>query len=237
MKTCISLIAVIFIHFSVYSDVKSVTLEWNIPVGSNLELVRTAAVRTFINRKLSNVYDERNIIDMTCYESGGDSFSVKGDFSVYVRDKGNSVFRLEKKDFSDFVINRKGIYNVSARYLMPNMRNIPAFPSKKVSPSETWSAPAVIVFDNFAPPVAAEFMVHYKLGRIEKVKEMEYAYIYYEYSFEKSIPSSDGRNQGSFGAKSSGTIIWDIGSGKPVKTNDQYKAGFLYPDGTFQNST
>lgn len=212
---------------------ESVQLEWKIPQGERLELVRTAGVKTFVNRKPIRAYEERNIIDLTCYKSGSSSFSVQGDFSVFSRETGNPVFRLEKKDYSDFVISRKGEYTVPKQYIMPNLRDIPVFPSDKVSEGTEWNALGSLLFDNFSPPVNVIFPVQYRLVKIEHRDGKLFARIHYEFSFEQEIPSRKGAAQGSFGGKYSGETEWDVEGSRPVNGTDVYKVGFLYPDGSF----
>jgi outer membrane protein OmpA-like peptidoglycan-associated protein len=227
---------IMFILFATLIPViaaQTVTLEWDIPKGERLELVRTAKVNTYVNRKPSRSYDERNIIDLSCYDSSLQSSSVQGDFAVFTKESGESVFRLEKRDYSDFVISRSGLYTVPERYIMPNMRNVPVFPTKPVSEGETWSAPATILFDNFTPPVSVQFPVQYRLVKIERQGDLLIAVIRYEFSFEKNIPTKNRQDMGSFGGKYSGLISWDVDGKKPVKGSDVYKAGFLYPDKTF----
>jgi outer membrane protein OmpA-like peptidoglycan-associated protein len=208
-------------------------LEWKIPQGERLELVRTAGVKTFINRKLTRTYEERNIVDLTCYKSESSSFSVQGDFSIFSREPGTPVFRLERKEYSDFIISQKGEYTVPDRYIMPNVRDIPVFPSDKVGEGAEWKAQGSIIFDNFSPPLKVVFPVQYRLVKIDNRDGKNIARIQYDFSFENEIPSRKGVSQGSFGGKYSGTTDWDIERNRPVNGTDSYKVGFLYPDGSF----
>jgi outer membrane protein OmpA-like peptidoglycan-associated protein len=235
MKIKIIVLTLIFLCASL-SEICAVTLTWDIPKGDRLELVKTAGVKEYINKQLEKSFDERNIIDLTCYDRDEDSISVKGVFSVYTREKGEKLFKLEKKDFSDFTISRTGRFGIPQKYLMPNLRHIPTFPSKDISEGETWSAPAVLVFDNFDPPLPAQFSVNYSLKQILKKDGDDIAVIVYDFAFEEKIPRN--KNSASdypvaLGAKNNGTVLWNISKQKPVDGSDSYRAGFLYPDGTF----
>jgi outer membrane protein OmpA-like peptidoglycan-associated protein len=232
-KILFSLFTVILFSAVPSSGADEVLLEWKIPQGERLELVRTAGVKSFVNRRLTRSYEERNIVDLSCYKAGFSSFFVQGDFSVYSREPGNPVFRLERKEYSDFTISRKGEYDVPERYIMPNVRDIPVFPSGKVGESAEWKAQGSIIFDNFSPPVKIVFPVQYRLVKIENRDGKTVARIHYEFSFENEIPSRGGKAQGSFGGKYTGDTDWDVDANRPVGGSDVYKVGFLYPDGSF----
>jgi hypothetical protein len=55
------------------SSAGAVNITWDIPENERLEIVRTARVNYYINKKLAKAYEERNIIDLTCYSKKGPS--------------------------------------------------------------------------------------------------------------------------------------------------------------------
>jgi outer membrane protein OmpA-like peptidoglycan-associated protein len=234
MNKKIILLAIFFLC-ACLSEIHAVTLSWDIPKDDRLELVKTAEIRAYLNKHLVKVYEERNIIDLTCYERNEDSMSVKGVFSVFSRDSGTRLFKPQKKEFSDFTISHGGRYGIPKEYLMPNLRHIPTFPSKDISEGETWNAPAVLVFDHLDPPLYSQFSVNYVLKQIMKKDGEDIAVITYDFAFEEKVQGKRGASDYpvALGAKNNGLIYWNIAAHKPVDGSDSYRVGFLYPDGSF----
>jgi hypothetical protein len=76
----------------IHSEAKPATLQWVIPKSERLEMVRTARVEFLINNATQKIYDERNIINLTCEETGENFSRVKGLFTVYQKNPGKEMF-------------------------------------------------------------------------------------------------------------------------------------------------
>ena len=208
-------------------------LRWNLQKDERLEMVRTASVTLYLNSMAVKKYDERNIIDLTCYRRDGDDQQMKGGFSVFMKESGENVFRIERREQSDFTIKPDGSYNVPLQFLMPNLRHIPTFPAKDVAVGESWSAPAELVLDHLSRPLALQFQVKYRLDEVKNigghdVAKISYTYIIDENLAKRRIPPDFPQM---VAARDKGTIMWDITGQHPRDGSDQYDIIFLQPDG------
>ena len=150
--------------FTAVSAAHAVNLSWDIPENERLEIMRTAKVNYYINRQLSRSYEERNIIDLTCFSKKGNSSNVKGAFSVFHREKDESVFHLREQHMVDFSIAPDGCFTVPAKDYMPNLRNVPSFPDKDVKVDDQWSGQGELIIDSFSRPFKLIFPVEYTLS-------------------------------------------------------------------------
>ena len=89
---------------SIPSASSAYTLQWKLKEGERVEEVKTASVKLFLNSMQAKAYRERNIVDFTCYGKMEKAASVKGFFSIYHAEPGSDIFRLEAREFSDFII-------------------------------------------------------------------------------------------------------------------------------------
>ena len=60
---------------------------------------------------------------------------------------GSEQFTYGQEYFSDFWRNSLGQYNVSEKYFMPNVRDVPVFPDEEISPGKKWVAQGNEVHD------------------------------------------------------------------------------------------
>lgn len=232
LKHLLSLSILLLLIISV-SPLFAITLSWDIAKDERLEIVRTANVGYYINQALDKTYEERNIIDLTCYEKSEEGMKVKGIFSVFKKNAGESVFHLEKRSFSDFVIAPDGHMTVPDKYLFPNVRNLPTFPDKDLEIGETWVMPAEIIFDELSAPLAMKFYVDYTLNEIREIEGKKIAVISYKTEYEKNL-DTDTRPADyplAFGSRTSGTIFWDIEGKRPFDETVIDKFIVLHPDG------
>ena len=77
--------ACIPIFLLVSLSARAATLAWDIPKNERLEMVRTARAQFLVNDRTRKSYEERNIIDLTCYDKKDGLNGVRGTFSVYER--------------------------------------------------------------------------------------------------------------------------------------------------------
>jgi outer membrane protein OmpA-like peptidoglycan-associated protein len=212
---------------------KAVVLKWDIPLKERLEIVRTARVRFLVNDKLQKIYDERNIIDLTCYERKSDSSSVKGLFSVYQRNAGHEVFQLQKQYPAEFIINGLGRYAVPIKMYVPNLRHIPTFEGKEILKGDSWTAEAELLLHDFSVPFKLIFPVEYRLADIREKDDGEVAVIKFRFLIDYSL--AGGKYPADFPAKIEGSdegdIYWDVLQNRPVSMNEKYRVAFFFPAG------
>lgn len=208
-------------------------LSWDILKNDRLEITRTATVKFLINDRLNSVYQERNIIDLTCHERKAASSGVKGRFSVYARTAATEVFQLREQYPSEFEIDRRGRFTVPKKYFMPNLRNLPAFPEKETGKGDSWTTPAELVLDTFSIPFKMTFPVEYRVTDIQQKDGAETAVI--SYHFDINVDLSGGKYPADFPVKilgkDEGTINWDVRNNRPVSMKEKYRIIFFFPSG------
>jgi outer membrane protein OmpA-like peptidoglycan-associated protein len=225
--------------FSSYAAAYAVTLRWDIPKSERLEMTRTASVKFLVNDRTQKIYQERNIIDLTCHGKKGEASSVRGVFSVYARNSINEIFQLQTQYPSEFDIDRLGRFTVPKKLYMPNLRNIPTFPEKDVKKGDTWSANADLILDVFSIPFKLSFPVEYQLMDIQKKGDAETAAIRFRFIIDMDL--TGGKYPADFPLKilgrDEGTINWDISNNRPAGMKEKYRIIFLFSTGANQKET
>ena len=205
-------------------------LSWDISKGERIEMVKTADVKYYINAKLTKVYEERNIIDLSCTGKSDLLNRVDGVFTVLERGSGEKVFHVRNKYAVDFLIEPTGKFIVKQGAVMPNLRNIPSFPDKEVNVNDSWSAEGQLVLDNFSRPFALKFPVEYTLVNVVKDNGKNIAVINYYYSINAN--TGGGAYPKDFPVKiageNKGILHWDIDNNKPKEIKDAYQIVFIF---------
>ena len=224
----------LFAVFVFAQPLLAVKLKWDIKKDERLEMVRTAGVVFLKNNIASRVYEERNIIDLTCVERDRDASHVNGVFSVYHRESGREVFLLREQYLADFTIEPDGRYRVPKSDYMPNLRHLPTFPANDIKIGERWQANAEMILKNFSVPVKMLFPVEYELARVTKENDIDIAVIKYRFIIDKDLRGK--KFPADFPIKiageNRGTIYWDIKSGRPFDIKEIYKIVFIFNQGT-----
>ncbi len=226
--------AAILLFLSLSSfPVKAAVFKWDIPVNDRLEMVRTASVQYLVNSRLNRVYQERNIIDLTCYKRSPESSSVKGIFSVYSRDSADDVFRLRDRYKTDFDITRRGYMEVDKRYLMPNLRHVPSFTGDDVKPGDSWKGPVNLILKNFSRPLNLILEAEYKLVSIETKGSRNMAVIDYRFVIDKDLTRR--RYPSDYPVKiygqNTGTILWDMDKNIPEDIREKHRIMLVFQKG------
>jgi outer membrane protein OmpA-like peptidoglycan-associated protein len=216
-----------------YAPASAVVLTWDIPKNERMEMIRNALVRFLVNDKMQNIYEERNIIDLTCYEKKNQENSVRGTFSVYRRGSPDEVFRLEKQYKSDFSIDRLGRYRVPKNLFIPNLRHIPTFPDRDVARNDRWTADAELVLDTFSIPFKLVFPVQYRLADIRKKDGADIAVINYNFVINMDLAGKKYPKDFPLKilGKDEGIIYWDVAHKMPVRMNEKYRIIFYISAG------
>lgn len=228
-----NIVFIILFLNSIFSPLFAIALKWDIKEGERIEFTKSARVRYYINSDLKRIYEERNIIDLTCSRKTDSSMAVNGVFSVFHRESGTSVFRLREQYLSEFSMDTRGRMDVSDTVYMPNLRHLPSFPASEVKPGDSWSAPVDMIVTGFSLPLKLLLSADYKLLSVEKNDGKEIANIKYKYTIEKDLTKK--KYPADFPMKIIGTnegiIKWDIASGKPVDTREAYHVMFIFGSG------
>ena len=232
MKKAVIFTSIILLSLPLYS----MKLKWTLDKDERIEMVKTAGVRYYVNRSVQRVYEERNIIDLTCISSMTDMYRVGGVFTVFEREGGDTVFKLKEKYDVDFGIAPSGEFDVKRGDLMPNLRNIPAFPDKELNTGDRWTANGELVIETFSKPFKLTFPVEYEIVRTVHEKGREVAVINYYYVIESDLTSAGYPEDFPVAIKgeNKGTLYWDITNNKPGDMKDSYYIAFLFARGGTQ---
>lgn len=230
MKTTVFCTLPLSIFVIFLTGLHAATLEWRIPVNERLEMVRTAGVDYYVNKKHQKRYEERNIINLSCYERGETKSSVKGDFTVFLKEQGTDVFKRLEQHLADFDIANNGRYTVDKKYLMPNLRHLPTFPEKDIVKGEEWTSPAELIFNGFSVPFQLKFDVRYALKDIQVLEGREVAVVDYSFRMDRNFSAKLLPKDFPFRVfgKNTGRVFWDIEGKKPHMMDDVYHVVFLY---------
>ncbi len=205
-------------------------LKWIIPEKERLEMVKTAQVQFIINGKLRRKYEERNIIDLTCYKAGKDASHVKGEFTVFRREEKEKVFKQKEKNFSDFQIESDGHFSVTRKYYMPNLRHLPTFPDKDLKIGDKWSAHTELFLNNFSRIIKLSAVTEYTLAAVKTLNGIPIAIIKYKFEIKESyqrkkIPFDFPAK---IAGKNIGVFYWDMKNNAPLRSLDEYGIVFLF---------
>lgn len=207
-------------------------LQWDIAKDDRIEMVRTAQVTTLVGGRREKNYEERNIVDLTCYGKEGPVQRVRGLFSVYQRDAGSQVFMLQEQYPTDFGIRNSGEFIVAETDYMPNLRHIPSFPGGDVRTGSRWEGRGELVLQNFSEPLRLSFTVEYVLKALERREGTEVARVEYVYVIDKTLLTR--KYPGDFPARiiarNEGNFTWDVGRGRPTGMFDKYQIFFIFAD-------
>ncbi|MBN1533746.1 MAG: OmpA family protein [Spirochaetes bacterium] len=206
------------------SPLHAVTLRWDITRDERLEIVKTAKVKLFVDQALRKEYDERNIVNLTCYERGDAGSRVRGDFSIFQRDSSDEVFKageLLERHESDFLIAGNGRFTVKEGDYMPNLRHIPTFPGGDVPEGHVWKGEGELHFNGFSRPFSVSFPVEYRFEGMGKERGVDCAVIRYAFRFDRRMPRGIPQDMPlRVTGMDEGTLYWDTARNEPVNMKE-----------------
>ena len=228
-KISVAVAIILSVSFNAYAY----KLSWNLAKDERIEMVKTADVKYYTNSKLSRIYAERNVIDLTCGEKSDKLNRVHGVFSIHEKEYGASVFKLINQFMVDFLIEPSGKFIVRKGDYMPNLRNIPSFPDKDINVNDTWTANGEMVLENFSRPFMLTFPVEYTFVKVIKDNEKDIAVINYYYTVNVDMSGTGYPDDFPIriAGENKGIINWDITNNKPKDIQDAYQIAFIFAAG------
>lgn len=116
--------------------------------------------------------EEKNRIVLKALEVSESGSLMEGSFLTYFRTPaGRGPFQRDRDYMSRFRILTSGQYEVPDEHVMPNVRSLPSFPGRALSPGETWEAPALETIDIGSLKIKIPLNVRYKYIAPENVKD------------------------------------------------------------------
>ncbi len=208
----------------------AVELKWAFEKDKRIEMVKTARVKYYVNANLNKIYDERNVIDLTCTGKSDKYGHVNGVFTVHEKGYGESLFRQREKFTVDFLIANNGTFVVKSGDYMPNLRNIPSFPEGNLDVGKSWKSNGELIINSFSRPFKITFPVEYSFVKMEKDRGLDIAIINYSYFISMNMAGQ--KLPADFPVritgKNNGIIYWDVTNNRPKDIQDFYKIAFVF---------
>ncbi len=117
-------------------------LEHKFRAGEKYRVLSTVEEDVYVNRRFSHRARIHNRISFETAEAYPDgSGLLRGEFQTSTRYEVLEAYVLDQSYESEYRLSRNGIYDISERYFMPVVRNVPTFPDRDLAPGDTWAAP------------------------------------------------------------------------------------------------
>lgn len=122
-----------------------VKFEFKFKAGDKSRILSHVNEDVYVNYRLNRHSVILNRISMEVTAEGEDgSGTVEGTFmtseNAVNRRTGSSTFVWGEEYESKFNRSKLGVYDISDRYFMPTVRDVPVFPDREISPGESWTA-------------------------------------------------------------------------------------------------
>jgi len=224
------LLSVLFAVLFLASGLSAANLKWDLEKDKRVEMVKTARIKYYINANLKKIYEERNIIDLTCVGTSDKYGRVHGVFTIHEKDYGESMFKQRNKYIVDFLIQKNGKFVVKKKDYMPNLRHIPSFPERDVKMGSSWKGQGDLVIDTFSRPFKISFPVEYSLVKMQKDRDLDIAIINYSYFINMNLAGQKLPSDFpiKISGKNNGIIYWDVTNNRPKDIQDFYKIAFVF---------
>jgi len=135
--------------------------------GDQYRIVTTVDEEVFINGQYSHSADILNRIAVKILEDQDEAGLILAVFQVSERTAGTEgAYQWSSEYTSEFWRDSRGFYDIDPEYIMPTVRNIPAFPEREISEGDSWSCEAEEVHDftenfNMTEPLRFPVQVFY----------------------------------------------------------------------------
>lgn len=116
--------------------------------GDQYRIVTTVDEDVYINGRFSHKADILNRIAVRILDTDGGAGLIQAVFVVSERTAGTgSPYQWSSEYTSEFWRDSRGYYDIGPQYIMPTVRNIPAFPERDLAEGESWTGEAEEVHD------------------------------------------------------------------------------------------
>ncbi|MDA3951005.1 MAG: OmpA family protein [Spirochaeta sp.] len=154
-------------------------------------------------------------------------------------DTGGGAFQLERSYSVEFTQDEAGRQTVARDSFVPQVRDIPTFPEREIAPGDTWSAPAVEVYDfreglGIDEPVGIPVDVQYEYLGPREFEDRTYDVIRIRYNlFYRPPPARpEAQTIRVMTARFSQELYWDFLAGRAHYYEEDYTLFLQLADGT-----
>ncbi|WP_103679758.1 OmpA family protein [Alkalispirochaeta sphaeroplastigenens] len=154
-------------------------------------------------------------------------------------DLGASIFAMDREEQVSFVQHPLGPQEVAASSFMPQVRDVPSFPERAVSPGESWEKPGREVYDfregfGRSDPLVVPVRVSYTYRGRREFEGRSFPEILIRYSvfFRPSRGTPESGELRLMTGQFSQTLLWDVEAGRPHYYEETYSHFIQFHDGT-----
>lgn len=135
-------VAAFFLAGAFASGLQAERFEHKFRAGEKYRFLSTVEEDVYVNRRLSYRAQIANRISFEVPEVFPDgSGLLRGTFSTSTRFQGLAAYVQDQTYESEYKLSRNGLFDISPRFFMPVVRNVPTFPDRDLAPGDTWAAP------------------------------------------------------------------------------------------------
>lgn len=231
----------LFLSFSAFAE--GVEFRFKHEEGAMFHIKSEVFEDVYINRVKSHYSEIVNKISGKIEKTNEGSGFLKANFFVTEQffSGGKSYNKLYKDYRTEFWRNEFGQYDISPRFYMPVVRDVPVFPEQALFVGDQWVATGYEVHDFrevFGVPVPIKFpiTVNYEYAGEEKLDGKNYDIIFSHYEINarpQNLRSSSGLLPSLFTGNVEQKIYWDSDLGHPHYYYEKFRIGVLISNGTY----
>lgn len=217
------------------------TLRFAYRAGDKYRLITEVEENVYLNGVFSQRASILNKIAVETLQEQDGAGLLSARFLVSERASGRiGTFSLSEDYHSVFWRDAAGLFDIEPQYVMPVVRDVPAFPEAELAPGDSWTAAGEEVHDLrgdfYAMPLTVRFplQVHYTYLRNEVRQGKKLAVLSIEYTlFERfdQWRASGARLPVRISGRSEQTYFWDIQAGRPYSYQESFDFIFYLADG------
>ncbi len=211
--------------------------QFRLAPGESLAVDKYQDIRVFDGTAWSS-REEKNRIVLKVAGREAAGAALEGAFLTYSRSpRQTGEFRRDRDFTSRFIIADNGQYIVPDEFIMPNLRSLPTFPDRELSPGDAWQAEALETMDFGPEKIRIPLKVDYAYRgpaplELEDGTKAEFDRFTYAYSFNQPTLARAGILR--ISGYSSCELWFDRERGVPVYDTNRLVYNFLLADGSTQ---
>jgi len=208
-------------------------LQWNFRTNESFYIDKYTEQSILKNGILDRRYSikELSVLELIGVKNGNQLLS--GVYRSYERNMQltNGPYRLTTEYPLFFAVSNNGILTVPENAELPNIRDLPFFPSGAVRPGDRWSHSAYEIF-LFTPPIRVPFMVDYEYAGRETRDGIDCGRIDFSYTLDFGNTGGDMDVPNRFAGTSTYSLWYALKERAPWYLESTYDIIFIYADGT-----
>jgi outer membrane protein OmpA-like peptidoglycan-associated protein len=241
-----ALMLLCFMQGFVFAD----RFEFKQNTGDKYRTVATTRQEVWVNGRLNHRSEILNKISVEVLNADSASGQAKIAAVFQMAEKANrndDAFTWASDYNSEFTRSRLGNILIDRRYSMPEVRNVPVFPDRELSPGDAWIEEGIEVHDlsesfGISQPIRVPFKAFYKYEGEREWKGKSYPVVSINYTITHRTANSAGSKPATaataapelarMSGKAEELIYWDLEAGQPVASDEKFTLTFELADRT-----